>query len=96
MCSTDWGLGGHSCPINTLIYHPPPASLHGDAVLLARVGCYLQPARQVVCISGCTSLECVWRNEMALLLMYLAFSPVAEACLCIYIAFLSTRMYLLT
>lgn len=81
------GSTGPQLPNNTLIYQPPPASLHGEAVLLTCVGCYLQPARQVVCISGCTSLGCVWGNEMALPVMYLAFSSVAEPCLCIYLAF---------
>lgn len=90
------GSTGPQLPNNPLIYQPPPASLHGKAFLPTCVGCYLQPARQVVCISGCASLGCVWGNEMALPVMYLAFSLVAEACLCICLAFflLSTRIYL--
>lgn len=79
------GSTGPQLPNNTLIYQPPPARLHEEAVLLTFVRCYLQPARQAVCISGCTSLGCVRGNEMALLVMYLA-SPVAETCLCIYLA----------
>lgn len=92
------GSTGPQLPNNPLIYQPPPASLHGKAFLPTCVGCYLQPARQVVCISGCASLGCVWGNEMTLPVMYLAFSPVAEACLCICLAFflLSTRIYLQT
>ena len=97
MCSTDWGLRGHSCPITPWFINLLEPACMEILLLLSCVGCYLQPARQAVCISGCASLGCVLCNEMAHLVMYLAFSPVAEACFCIFLAFfLSTRIYLLT
>lgn len=97
MCSTDWGLWGHSCPITPWFINLLEPACMEILLLLSCVGCYLQPARQAVCISGCASLGCVLCNEMAHLVMYLAFSPVAEACFCIYLAFfLSTRIHLLT
>lgn len=78
MCSTGWGLQGHSCPITPwFINHLQLACMRR---LFCCVGCYLQPERQAVCISGYTSLGCVWGNEMALFVMYLP-SPFAEACL---------------
>lgn len=78
MCSTGWGLQCHSCPITprfiNLFQLACMESLFCSLVLVVCL-----PATQVVCISGCTSLGCVWGNEMALPVMYLAFSPVAEA-----------------
>lgn len=83
MFTADWGLQGHSCPIT-----PWFISLLQLACmwrLFCRVvGCYLQPERQAVCISGYMSLGCVWGNEMALFVIYLP-SPFAEACLCIHL-----------
>lgn len=82
MCSTGWGLQGHSCPItHWFINLLQPACMRS---LFCCVGCYLQPERQAVCISGYTSLGCVWGNEMALFVMYLP-STFAEACLCIHL-----------
>lgn len=72
------GSRGPQLPNHKLIYQPPPASLHRDTVLLACFGCYLQPARQVVCICGRASLGCVCHNEMALkpvCVSVLPFSP---------------------
>lgn len=75
------GSTGPQLPNNTLIYQPPPASLHEEAVLQCWL---LLTARKAVCISGYTSLGCVWGNEMALLVMYLP-SPFAEARLWIHL-----------
>lgn len=80
MCTTGWGLRGHSCPITP--WFISLLQLACMRRLFCCVGCYLQPERQAVCISGYTSLGCVWGNEMALFVMYLP-SPFAEACLCI-------------
>lgn len=82
MCSTGWGLQGHSCPIISWFISLLQLACMGR--LFFCVGCYLQPERQAVCISGYMSLGCVWGNEMALFVMYLP-SPFAEACLCIHL-----------
>lgn len=50
------GSTGPQLPNNTLIYQPPPASLHEEAVLQCWL---LLTARKAVCISGYTSLGCV-------------------------------------
>lgn len=82
MCSTGWGLQGHSCPITP--WFISLLQLACMRRLFCCVGCYLQPERQAVCISGYTSVGCVWGNEMALLVMYLP-SPFAEAHLWIHL-----------
>lgn len=82
MCSTGWGLQGHSCPITP--WFISLLQLACMRRLFCCVGCYLQPERQAVCISGYTSVGCVWGNEMALLVMYLP-SPFAEARLWIHL-----------
>lgn len=82
MCSTGRGLQGHSCPITP--WFISLLQLACMRRLFCCVGCYLQPERQAVCISGYTSVGCVWGNEMALLVMYLP-SPFAEARLWIHL-----------
>lgn len=79
---------GAQLPNKTQIYQSHWARLHGDAVLLACHGCWLQLVRPVLCVFGCPSSGCVGCNEMAVLIIYLA-DHLEEACLCMSVQLLS-------